>query len=57
MERGIFGDTKDLGDGVTESRVKFGGGLRVYYADLGSGKTSLLRGGNKSSQLGDEDIP
>lgn len=51
---GNFGDTKPLSDGVSEMRIHFGPGYRVYYAREGRTVYLLLSGGDKSSQ--DKDI-
>ena len=51
---GNVGDTKPLSDGVSEMRIHFGPGYRVYYAREGRTVYLLLSGGNKSSQ--DKDI-
>ena len=47
---GHFGDTKPLSDGVSEMRIHFGPGYRVYYAREGRTVYLLLSGGDKSSQ-------
>jgi putative addiction module killer protein len=50
---GNFGDTKPVGDGVQELRMKFGPGYRVYYIWLGKILILLLNGGDKDSQVRD----
>jgi putative addiction module killer protein len=47
---GNFGDTKPVGDGVSELRFPFGPGYRVYYARRGDVVVILLCGGDKGSQ-------
>jgi len=50
---GNFGDIKTLGGGVSELRMFFGPGYRVYLAQQGSSWLLLLCGGDKSSQQKD----
>ena len=50
---GNFGDTKPLSDGVSEMRIHFGPGYRVYYAREGRTIYLLLSGGDKSTQSKD----
>ena len=47
---GNFGDTKPVGDGVSELRFTFGPGYRVYYTRRGDVVVILLCGGDKGSQ-------
>ena len=54
MATGNFGDTKSVGDGVSELRFTFGPGYRVYFARHGEVVVILLCGGDKGSQ--DRDI-
>ena len=53
MERGLFGDNRPVGEGVTELKLDFGPGYRVYFGKEGSRVVILLCGGNKSSQQKD----
>jgi len=50
---GNFGDSKALGDGVSELRVDWGPGYRVYYAMTGRMCVLLLCGGDKRKQTAD----
>lgn len=54
VSRGNFGDSKSVGNGVSELRIDYGPGYRVYYARHGTALIFLLCGGDKSSQ--DSDI-
>jgi putative addiction module killer protein len=53
MAAGNFGDHKSVGGGVSELRVPFGPGYRVYYTLRGSKLVVLLCGGDKGSQRRD----
>lgn len=53
MQRGLFGDWKEVGSGVLELRLDFGPGYRVYYAKYEKIVIILLGGGDKSSQRKD----
>ena len=50
---GHFGDCKPVGDGISEMRVDFGKGYRVYYKLKEEKVIILLVDGNKSTQQGD----
>ena len=52
-ELGNFGDCKPVGEGVSEMRVHFGPGYRVYFARRGETVYLLLAGGEKSTQARD----
>lgn len=52
-EHGNFGDCAPVGEGVSEMRVHFGPGYRVYFVRHGATVYLLLCGGDKRSQRRD----
>ena len=50
---GNFGDTKSVGEGVSELRIHEGKGYRVYFGREGDEIVLLLCAGNKASQQKD----
>jgi putative addiction module killer protein len=52
---GNFGDHKFLRDGVSELRIDWGPGYRLYYAMAGRTCVLLLCGGDKRKQSSDID--
>jgi putative addiction module killer protein len=56
IERLAFGhpgDVKVVGEGVSELRVHYGPGYRVYFTKRGAAVVILLAGGDKRTQAAD----
>ncbi|HWP45048.1 MAG TPA: type II toxin-antitoxin system RelE/ParE family toxin [Blastocatellia bacterium] len=50
---GNFGDSKALGGGISELRIDYGPGYRLYFAEVGGRVVLLLCGGDKRTQRSD----
>jgi putative addiction module killer protein len=50
---GNFGDAKRLGERVSEARVDYGPGYRIYFTLRGTTLIILLCGGDKRTQAAD----
>jgi putative addiction module killer protein len=50
---GNAGDVRPVGEGVSELRINYGPGYRVYYVQRRDVLVLLLCGGNKASQSRD----
>jgi len=53
LATGNPGDVKAVGEGVSELRIDYGPGYRVYYKKHGQKVVILLAGGDKSTQAKD----
>lgn len=54
LTQGNYGDCEPVGEGVSELRMLFGPGYRVYFGEDEHNVVVLLCGGDKGSQ--DQDI-
>jgi len=54
-ESGNFGDCDSVGDGVSEMKLHFGPGYRLYFYQCGQNEYTLLTGGTKKRQQSDID--
>jgi putative addiction module killer protein len=52
-QAGHLGDVHALGEGLSEMRIHYGPGYRLYLAQRGTRLVILLCGGDKSSQAAD----
>jgi putative addiction module killer protein len=50
---GNFGDTGPVGENISELRINYGPGFRVYFKQMNDILVILLCGGNKSTQSRD----
>ena len=53
LSLGNFGDVKPVGEGVSELRIDYGSGYRVYLQRRGNLLVLLLAGGSKKTQDAD----
>lgn len=53
LAQGNYGDCEPIGDGLSELRMFFGPGYRVYFGEVPDHLVILLCGGDKSSQKDD----
>ena len=53
IERGNLGEYRNIGEGVSEFKIDFGAGYRIYFARAGMTLIVLLVGGDKSTQVND----
>jgi putative addiction module killer protein len=53
LEDGNPGNVEPAGDGISEMRIDYGPGYRVYYREVGKEIILLLCGGDKTTQQED----
>ena len=53
LSLGNPGDVKPVGEGVSELRIDYGPGYRVYFVQRGAALIVLLAGGDKRAQTQD----
>jgi putative addiction module killer protein len=53
LRMGNPGDVSPIGGGLSEMRIHYGPGYRVYYVQRGAALVMLLCGGDKATQTSD----
>ena len=56
LAMGNLGDVKPVGQGMSEMRIDYGPGYRVYFVQRGDTLIVVLAGGNKKSQSKDIEL-
>lgn len=50
LQLGLSGDARPVGEGISELRIDYGPGYRVYFTRRGRESIVLLAGGDKRTQ-------
>jgi putative addiction module killer protein len=53
LANGLAGDVQSVGEGISELRIHYGAGYRIYFKKVGKAIILLLCGGDKSTQKQD----
>jgi putative addiction module killer protein len=53
IQEGNWGDVQPVGEGISEARIHYGAGYRLYFMQRGNKLVVMLGGGNKSHQARD----
>jgi putative addiction module killer protein len=53
LSLGNPGSVNAVGEGISELKIDFGPGYRIYYKQIGEQAILILGGGDKDSQAGD----
>ena len=53
IQSGLLGDVRPVGEGISELRIDYGPGFRLYFVQRGKTLIVLLCGGDKSTQKAD----
>jgi putative addiction module killer protein len=56
LANGLIGDISPVGFGISELRIHYGPGYRIYFKQNGNEIVILLCGGNKSTQSKDIEV-
>ena len=56
LQLGLVGDVRPVGEGVSELRIDYGPGYRVYFIQRGRELVILLAGGDKRTQSRDIEV-